>query len=75
MAQKKVFWLVSTKAKGLKFKIVSLDRDNMRATLQGDTGVPFETSVSQDVLDKLGYVVETTMEEVPDAPVLSDQPT
>lgn len=76
MATRKVFWLESTKAKGLKFKVIQLDRENMRATLEGDTGVPFETSIAQDVLDKLGYVVKITTEEVPDAaPVHSESQT
>jgi hypothetical protein len=72
MAEKKKFFLVSTKAKGLEFEIVKLDRDNMRATLQGETGVPFETSIQQAELDKYGYVVEIRMVEVPDE-VLSGQ--
>ena len=70
MAKKKKFYLVSTKAKGLRFEVVKLDKENMKATLQGDTGVPFETSIAQETLDKLGYVVE--MVEVEDAPVHSE---
>jgi hypothetical protein len=66
MAVRKKFFLVSTKAKGLEFEIVKLDRDNMRATLQGGTGVPFETSIQQAELDKYGYVVDIRMAEVPD---------
>lgn len=52
------WYLVSTKAPDLKFKIVQLDRDTMRATLQGDTGVPFDRVISQDVLEKYGYKIE-----------------
>ena len=73
MAVRKKFFLVSTKAKGLEFEIVDLDKDNMRATLQGETGVPFQTSIRQDELDKYGYTVQVRMVEVPDE-VLSGQP-
>ena len=66
MAEKKKFFLVSTKAKGLEFEIIKLDRDAMRATLQGETGVPFETSIQQAELDKYGYTVDIRMVEVPD---------
>jgi len=51
------WYLESTKVKGLRFKILKLDKATMRATLQGDTGVPFEHSITQETLDKLGYVV------------------
>lgn len=75
MATKKVFWLVSSKVKGLKFRVLKLDKENMKATLEGDTGVPFETSIAPEALEKLGYTVAITQEEVPDdAPVLSGQP-
>jgi hypothetical protein len=73
MATRKVFWLVSTKAKGLKFRVLKLNKEEKRATLQGETGVPFETGIAQEQLDKLGYIIEITNEEVPDA-LLSDQP-
>lgn len=51
------WFLESTKAKGLRFKIVKLDRQTMRATLQGPTGVPFERSIAQDELEKYGYKI------------------
>jgi len=54
----KRFFLVSTKAKGLQFEVVKLDKANMRATLQGDTGVPFETSIDEKTLAELGYQVK-----------------
>ena len=49
------WFLESTKAPGLRFKIVKLDKASMRATLLGDTGVPFEREISQATLDKYGY--------------------
>lgn len=49
------FFLESTKAKGLRFKIVKLDKATMKATLQGDTGVPFERSITNEELEKYGY--------------------
>lgn len=73
MAVRKKFFLVSTKCKGLEFEITKLDRDNMRATLLGQTGVPFDTSIQQAELDKYGYTVDIRMVEVPDE-VLSGQP-
>lgn len=73
MATKNKFFLVSTKAKGLRFEIVKLDKENMKATLRGDTGVDFETSIKQDVLDNLGYAIEVVPCEVlDDAPVHSE---
>lgn len=60
------FFLVSTKAPGLEFKILNLDKEKMRARLQGDTGVPFERSISQSDLDTYGYKIEKR--EVRDLP-------
>lgn len=74
MATKKVFWLVSTKAKGLKFRVTQLDRDTMMATLQGDTGVPFQTSINQETLDQFGYRIDITQEEVGDDAAVHSQP-
>ena len=54
---KKEFYLQSTKAKGLQFKIVKLDKESMIATLKGDTGVEFTQSVKPDNLAKFGYEV------------------
>lgn len=51
------WFLESTKAKGLRFRILKLDRDTMTAQLLGDTGVPFEKVITQDVLDKYGYAI------------------
>lgn len=51
------WYLESTKAKGLRFKIVKLDRATMKATLVGDTGVPFERDISQPQLEKFGYTI------------------
>lgn len=54
----KEYYLQSLKVEGLRFKIVELDREKMRAKLQGATGVPFEQSISADSLKKFGYKVE-----------------
>lgn len=51
------WFLVSTKAPGLKFRIVKLDKTTMRAVLRGATGSEFERDISQETLDKLGYKV------------------
>jgi hypothetical protein len=51
------WFLESTKAPGLAFEIVKLDRTTMRATLKGQTGVPFERSIAQEELDKYGYKI------------------
>ena len=51
------WYLESIKAPGLRFKIVKLDRPTMRATLQGDTGVPFERSIGEEDLAKYGYKI------------------
>lgn len=51
------WYLVSTKAPGLKFRIVKLDKSTMRATLSGATGTEFERDISQETLDKLGYQI------------------
>lgn len=61
----KSFYLESTKAKGLRFKIIKLNKETMQATLQGDTGVPFERDISQATIDKYGYKVVVVQE--PDA--------
>lgn len=51
------WFLESTKAPGLYFRIVKLDKTTMRATLSGATGTEFERDISQETLDKLGYKV------------------
>jgi hypothetical protein len=49
------WYLESTKAAGLRFRILKLDKTTMHAQLLGETGVPFERVISQDVLDKYGF--------------------
>lgn len=61
------WYLDSTKSPGLRFEIVKLDRSNMRATLRGETGVPFERDLTQETLDKYGYTI--TIVQVEDAGV------
>jgi hypothetical protein len=51
------WYLESTKAQGLRFKILEFDRSTRRAKLLGVTGVPFERVLSDDVLEKFGYRV------------------
>lgn len=51
------WFLENVKTPGLRFRIVKLDKVNMRAVLQGDTGVPFERDISQPTLDKFGYKI------------------
>lgn len=51
------WYLESTKAHGLRFKILEFDRTTLRARLLGVTGVPFERVLSEDVLTKFGYRV------------------
>lgn len=66
------WFLESTKAKGLRFKILKLDKSTMRATLQGDTGVPFDRDISGDTLSKYGYKITKVEDDTPVA-ALSDQ--
>lgn len=58
------WYVVSTKAPGLKFRIVKLDKNSMQATLKGDTGVEFDKTLTQDVLDKFGYRIERIKDAV-----------
>lgn len=51
------WYLESTMAKGLRFKILKLDKTTMRAELQGGTGVPFERDISAETLKKYGYQI------------------
>jgi hypothetical protein len=51
------WYLNSTKAPGLRFKIVKLDKATMKATLLGDTGVPFERNIGPETLAKYGYEI------------------
>lgn len=59
------WYLESTKARGLKFKILKLDKSTMRATLQGDTGVPFDRDISSDTLAKYGYKIVKVEDHAP----------
>jgi hypothetical protein len=59
----KRFYLECTKAPGLRFLILKLNRETMHAQLLGDTGVPFERVLSDDVLAKYGYKVVIEREE------------
>lgn len=51
------WYLESTKAPGLRFKVLKLDRQTMIATLVGATEVPFDRNIGQETLDKYGYKV------------------
>lgn len=64
------WYLESTKAEGLRFKILKLNKETMRAELLGDTGVPFERSIAGDVLEKYGYKIVKVAVEV-EEPCLS----
>ncbi len=57
MAKKR--FLTSTKANGLKFEVLKVNKevDPPLATIVGDTGVPFEIRLTQDTLEKYGYEV------------------
>jgi hypothetical protein len=60
------WYLESTRAPGLRFKIVKLDKASMTATLQGvGSTTTFTRSISEADLQKYGYKVVN----VPDAPV------
>lgn len=64
MAKKR--FLNSTKAKGLKFEVLKVNKevDPPIATLRGDTGVPFEIRLTQETLEKYGYEVLIVEEPV-----------
>ena len=67
----KKFYLQARKVPGLRFEIIELDREKMRAKLKGATGVPFEQSITAEALERFGYDVK---QEVADAaPVHSEQ--
>lgn len=67
----KKFYLQARKVKGLRFEIIELDRDKMRAKLLGATGVPFEQSITPEALEKFGYDVKVEQQDA--APVHSEQ--
>ena len=62
------WFLESTKAPGLRFEIVKLDKATMRATLKGDTGVPFERDLSGDTLAKYGYKIVKVVDDTAAVP-------
>lgn len=63
------WFLESTKAPGLRFEIVKLDKATMRATLKGDTGVAFDHDISAGVLAKYGYkIVKVEVEDATPVP-------
>lgn len=57
------WYLESTKAPGLRFRIMHLEKESRRAQLLGDTGVPFERVLTDDVLEKYGFQVVRVAEE------------
>jgi hypothetical protein len=59
---KRIF-LDSTKAPGLRFRILKLNKETMQATLLGDTGVPFDRVLTDDVMKKYGYKVTVEVVE------------
>lgn len=59
------WYVVSTKAPGLKFRIVKLNKATMHATLRGETGVDFDKTITPDVLEKFGYRIENLPDAVP----------
>jgi hypothetical protein len=61
-------YLVSTKKPGLEFEIIGkrVEDEVVTFTLMGANKVPFDRIISQDILDKYGYVVDIRTE--PDAP-------
>lgn len=61
----KTFYLEHTKHTGLRFKILKLNKETMHATLQGDTGVPFDRDISEASLTKYGYRVIKVDEDAP----------
>ena len=58
------FYVESTKAPGLRFKLIKFNKDTRIGTLLGDTGVPFERSLADDVLKKYGFKVVVVDEKV-----------
>ncbi len=60
------WYLESTKAPGLRFKILKLDKATMSAELQGGTGVPFQRDIGQPTLDKYGYKIVKVDDPVPE---------
>lgn len=48
-------YLESTKAPGLRFRVMKVEKGTMRAQLLGDTGVAFERVLTDDVMNRYGY--------------------
>lgn len=59
----KRIYLESTKAVGLRFRILKLNKETMQATLLGDTGTPFDRVLTDDVMKKYGYRVAVVVED------------
>jgi hypothetical protein len=51
------WYLNSTKAPGLRFRIAKLNTETKEATLVGPTGVPFQKKITDEVLAEYGYAV------------------
>lgn len=51
------WYLNSTKAPGLRFKILKLDKATLKATLEGDTGISFDRNIGPETLEKYGYEI------------------
>lgn len=58
------WYLEHQTAKGLRFKITKLDKVTMHATLEGETGVPFDRDIGQAALTKYGYKIVRVDEPV-----------
>lgn len=52
------WFLVSTKDPRITFKITKLDKATMRATLEGEVGVPFDKELTPETLAKYHYRIE-----------------
>jgi len=59
-----IAFFISSTRKGPKFRMLKLNKETMVATLQGETGVPFERKIDQASLDLYGYRV--VKEELPE---------
>jgi hypothetical protein len=61
----KRLYLESTIAPGLRFRVLKLNKETKQATLLGDTGVPFDRILSDELMQKYGYkaVVEVVEDE------------
>ena len=59
------WYLVSKKAPGLRLKIVKMEVGTRRATLVGETGVPFERVITDETLEKFGWTVTRVDETEP----------